>query len=108
MLGPVAAEIATKPYTGEPVWELYAKHFGTPAFMDQPVSLAFAGESVLNWRLFAVCWPGRAALAQTCFLKQSAVHKLIETDSILSIHSKYDSESGALVHVVSAGCDTGP
>jgi hypothetical protein len=39
------AEIATSSWEGEPVWEQYAEHFGSPTFMDQPVSAAFAGES---------------------------------------------------------------
>ncbi|KAF8063723.1 Subtilisin BL [Scenedesmus sp. PABB004] len=38
-------ELATKSYAGEPVFDLYAEHFGTAAFLDQPVSFAFAGDA---------------------------------------------------------------
>jgi hypothetical protein len=38
------AELATKSYAGEPVFDMYAEYFGTAAFLDQPVSFAFAGE----------------------------------------------------------------
>jgi hypothetical protein len=37
-------ELATKSYAGEPVFDLYAEYFGTAAFLDQPVSFAFAGK----------------------------------------------------------------
>jgi hypothetical protein len=39
-----AAELATKSYAGEPVFDMYVDYFGTAAFLDQPVSFAFAGE----------------------------------------------------------------
>ncbi len=35
--------LATTPYVGEPVYDMYADYFGSPAFLDQPVSRAFAG-----------------------------------------------------------------
>lgn len=37
-------ELATKSYAGEPIFDLYADYFGSAAFMDQPVSFAFAGD----------------------------------------------------------------
>ncbi|WIA14465.1 hypothetical protein OEZ85_002990 [Tetradesmus obliquus] len=38
-------ELATKSYAGEPVFDMYAEYFGTAAFLDQPVSFAFAGDA---------------------------------------------------------------
>lgn len=38
-------ELATKSYAGEPVFDMFAKHFKTAAFLDQPISFAFAGET---------------------------------------------------------------
>jgi len=43
---PPHAELATKSYAGEPVFDLYARHFKTAAFLDQPISFAFAGKPI--------------------------------------------------------------
>lgn len=44
LFGLLPAELATKSYAGEPVFDLYTQYFRTAAFLDQPISFAFAGE----------------------------------------------------------------
>eukprot|EP00879_Flechtneria_rotunda_P022938 GHRR01024245.1.p1 GENE.GHRR01024245.1~~GHRR01024245.1.p1 ORF type:complete len:314 (-),score=74.29 GHRR01024245.1:228-1169(-) len=38
-------ELATKSYAGEPVFDMYTEYYNTPAFLDQPISFAFAGDA---------------------------------------------------------------
>lgn len=38
-------DIATDSYSGEPTWDMYAKYFKTPDFMDKEITTAFEGEA---------------------------------------------------------------
>ncbi len=44
----ITADLATKSYAGEPIFDMYAEYFRTAAFLDQPISFAFSGMGVPN------------------------------------------------------------